>query len=130
MTKLAPEWVRTSDPVIRSPARYRWTTAPARINHVDHLVSICHVYCLPGLINHLLLACEVNLPPLPSYLVVYQCRVLATVGLLPNTLVESSRVSETKSRRVSETKSRRVEFPRLNLNEKKPIYKLPRLITE
>ena len=22
MTKLAPEWVRTSDPVIRSPARY------------------------------------------------------------------------------------------------------------
>ena len=29
MTKLAPEWIRTSDPVIRSPARYRWTTAPA-----------------------------------------------------------------------------------------------------
>ena len=29
MTKLAPEWVRTSDPVIRSPARYRWTTATA-----------------------------------------------------------------------------------------------------
>ena len=29
MTKLAPEWVRTSDPVIRSPARYRWTTAAA-----------------------------------------------------------------------------------------------------
>ena len=29
MTKLAPEWVRTSDPVIRSPERYRWTTAPA-----------------------------------------------------------------------------------------------------
>ena len=29
MTKLAPEWVRTSDPVIRSPAHYRWTTAPA-----------------------------------------------------------------------------------------------------
>ena len=29
MTKLAPEWVRTSDPVIRCPARYRWTTAPA-----------------------------------------------------------------------------------------------------
>ena len=26
MTKLAPEWVRTSDPVIS----YRWTTAPAR----------------------------------------------------------------------------------------------------
>ena len=30
MTKPAPEWVRTSDPVIRSPARYRWTTAPAQ----------------------------------------------------------------------------------------------------
>ena len=29
MTKLAPEWVRTSDPVIRSPGRYCWTTAPA-----------------------------------------------------------------------------------------------------
>ena len=29
MTKLAPEWVRTNDPVIKSPARYRWTTAPA-----------------------------------------------------------------------------------------------------
>ena len=29
MTKLAPEWVRTSELVIRSPARYRWTTAPA-----------------------------------------------------------------------------------------------------
>ena len=31
MTKLAPEWVRTSDPVIRSPACYRWTTAPPRL---------------------------------------------------------------------------------------------------
>ena len=31
MTKLAPEWVRTSNPVIRSPARYRWTTAPASL---------------------------------------------------------------------------------------------------
>ena len=30
MTKLAPEWVRTSDPVIRRPARYRWTTARAQ----------------------------------------------------------------------------------------------------
>ena len=28
MMKHAPEWVRTSDPVIRSPARYLWTTAP------------------------------------------------------------------------------------------------------
>ena len=32
MTKLASEWVRTSDPVIRSPARYRWTTAPALVS--------------------------------------------------------------------------------------------------
>ena len=31
MTKLAPEWVQTSDPVIRSPARYHWTTAPASV---------------------------------------------------------------------------------------------------
>ena len=34
MTKLAPEWVRTSDPVIRSPARYRWTTVPAQSPYV------------------------------------------------------------------------------------------------
>ena len=40
MTKLAPEWVRTSDPVIRSPARYRWTTAPPLIPLQD-----CHM-CL------------------------------------------------------------------------------------
>ena len=33
MTKLAPEWVRNCDPVIRSPARYRWTTAPAKQRH-------------------------------------------------------------------------------------------------
>ena len=31
MRKLAPEWVRTSDPVIRSPARYRWTTTPSKV---------------------------------------------------------------------------------------------------
>ena len=29
LMKHAPEWVRTSNPVIRSPARYRWITAPA-----------------------------------------------------------------------------------------------------
>ena len=39
MTKLAPELVRTSDPVIRSPARYRWPTAPAIHIHS----SICTV---------------------------------------------------------------------------------------
>ena len=32
MTKLAPEWVRSRDPVIRSPERYCWTTAPAQMN--------------------------------------------------------------------------------------------------
>ena len=31
MMKHAPEWVQTSDPVIRSPAHYLWTTAPALI---------------------------------------------------------------------------------------------------
>ena len=34
MTKLAPEWVRTSDPLIRSPARYHWTTAPALYTYI------------------------------------------------------------------------------------------------
>ena len=38
MTKLGPEWVRTSDPVIRSPARYRWTTAPAGMTLVHSAV--------------------------------------------------------------------------------------------
>ena len=40
MTKLAPEWVRTSDPVIRSPARYRWTTAPAGVSQGSILVPL------------------------------------------------------------------------------------------
>ena len=30
MIKLAPEWFRTNEPVIRSPARYLWTMAPTR----------------------------------------------------------------------------------------------------
>ena len=42
MTKLAPKWVRTSDPVIRSPARYRWTTAPAFIfQRVHWRILVC-----------------------------------------------------------------------------------------
>ena len=41
MTKLAPEWVRTSDPLIRSPARYRWTKAPAGCSGE----TICTVVC-------------------------------------------------------------------------------------
>ena len=40
MMKHAPEWVRTSDPVIRSPARYRWTTAPAWIYRLIVNVNI------------------------------------------------------------------------------------------
>ena len=40
MTKLAPEWVRTSDPLIRSPARYRWTTAPARLEEWRMYTSV------------------------------------------------------------------------------------------
>ena len=44
MTKLAPEWVRTSDPVIRSPARYHWTTAPATyIRVVMHVIVMMHM---------------------------------------------------------------------------------------
>ena len=39
ITKLAPEWVRTSDPVIRSPAHYRWTTAPAYNGHGIGIMS-------------------------------------------------------------------------------------------
>ena len=41
MTKLAPEWVRTRDPVIRSPARYRWTTAPASKDLGDLSTHVC-----------------------------------------------------------------------------------------
>ena len=44
MTKLAPEWVGTSDPVIRSPARYRWTTAPASGKSTeDYKVILEHI---------------------------------------------------------------------------------------
>ena len=53
MTKLAPEWVRTSDPVIRSPARYRWTMAPARalsggtdISNIDGYYADEPVVCI------------------------------------------------------------------------------------
>ena len=41
MTKLAPEWVRTSEPVIRSPALYRWTTAPALFSFDTSCLFIC-----------------------------------------------------------------------------------------
>ena len=42
MTKLAPEWVRTSDPVIRSPAGYRWTTAPASARRLEYKHTYIH----------------------------------------------------------------------------------------
>ena len=45
MTKLAPEWVRTSDPVIRSPAHYRWTTAPAA-TWIEGSIPACRVECV------------------------------------------------------------------------------------
>ena len=47
MTKLAPEWVRTSDPVIRSPARYRWTTAPALGHRWDRIAMDILDVCDP-----------------------------------------------------------------------------------
>ena len=47
MTKLAPEWVRTNDPVFRSPARYRWTTAPAFSREGKH-GRCCGLECIAG----------------------------------------------------------------------------------
>ena len=47
MTKSAPEWVRTSDPVIRSPAHYRWTTAPAGAAEeasIGNIVDSCRIW--------------------------------------------------------------------------------------
>ena len=43
MTKLAPEWIRTSDPVIRSRARYRWTMVTALFN-TQRGIEICHLF--------------------------------------------------------------------------------------
>ena len=41
MTKLSPEWVRTSDPVISSPARYRWVL---NITHLNNLPTKSHTF--------------------------------------------------------------------------------------
>ena len=49
MTKLAPEWIRNSDPVIRSPARYRWTTAPACIVGQQRVYLCYDCLCLMAL---------------------------------------------------------------------------------
>ena len=35
-----PDWVRTTDPVIRSPARYLWTTTPANMELEDMPCSV------------------------------------------------------------------------------------------
>ena len=55
MTKLAPEWVRTSDPEIRSPVRYRWTTAPAtkwqQLYYMWTWSTHCGVMCAPPLLT-------------------------------------------------------------------------------
>ena len=39
LTKLAPERFRTSDTVIRSPARYHWTTVPA-FHHLHKAINV------------------------------------------------------------------------------------------
>ena len=58
MTKLAPEWVRTSDPVIRSPARYRWTTTPATLplDYGARLNRVGTFVCGRGEINEMMLS--------------------------------------------------------------------------
>ena len=59
MTKLAPEWVQTSDPVIRSPARYRWTTAPASclsVRSQDLCLGLIAIYLVFLAFNESLLA--------------------------------------------------------------------------
>ena len=48
MTKLVPKWVRTSDPVIRSPSRYRWTTAPSYLS----LCTTIYMYLTLFRLNH------------------------------------------------------------------------------
>ena len=53
MTKLAPEWVRTGDPVIRSPARYRWTTAPTVVTSRD-------IFCLGGFKTYMFYFCDMQ----------------------------------------------------------------------
>ena len=77
MTKLAPEWVRTSDPVIRSPARYRWTTAPTCCVQWNTFTSdmlyvgngvrqrggggaYCLPYCLIFILMTLVLICQIR----------------------------------------------------------------------
>ena len=78
MTKLAPEWVRTSDPVIRSPARYRWTKAPARVGgggrvnimRVGVGITIMHCHFTPCYITKY--RGDLYCPPSPG-LPMYHC---------------------------------------------------------
>ena len=56
MTKLAPGWVRTIDPMIKSPARYRWTTAPApclKIRRLRQNWLIYIIYVVVPVTKHL-----------------------------------------------------------------------------
>ena len=48
MTKLAPEWVQTNDPVIRSPARYRRTTSPALMTLLRDATSFLSIFIQNG----------------------------------------------------------------------------------
>ena len=51
MMKHAPKCVRTSDPVIRSPAHYLWTTAPTCPNQV-YIIHVTILFMMmPGSIN-------------------------------------------------------------------------------
>ena len=59
MTKFAPEWVRTSDPVIRSPARYRWTTAPALMYSLKEVEGSCVYASTRGLEDGPVRPCDV-----------------------------------------------------------------------
>ena len=59
MTKLAPEWVRTSDPVIRSPARYRWTTTPATDVHGEY--NLTYELNFNNVGNSTCMKCQINM---------------------------------------------------------------------
>ena len=83
MTKLAPEWVRTSDPVIRSPARYRWATAPAlmmleiiqlyKANNNGERLSPCRTpisMVIVCLLNNIQTFANISMRPLDFYTMV------------------------------------------------------------
>ena len=71
MTKLAPEWVRTNDPVIRSPARYRWTTAHAPKSPERDDVVICKVRMRDSMSVHVCM----NVIYMVSYVMNRECAI-------------------------------------------------------